>query len=462
MKHKRILSVFSLVMITIGAVSSVRTLATIASFGSSLIFFCLFVAIFFFIPCALVSAELAASSEEGGGLYVWVKNAFGEQFGFLAIWFQWLENVIWTPTVLTFTVGTLAFLISPELANNKYFLITSIWVIFWLATMVNIFGMKSSAGFATFCTIAGLILPMTLIIGLGIAWLVLHQGVQISFAPHALIPDLTHIPTWVSLSGLIISFCGIEVATVYARDTKNPQRAFPRALFYSVLIILMTLVLGALAIAIAVPAKELSLVSGMMQAFNIMFAQYHLNWVLPIIAVLLFIGGIGSISNWIIAPVRGLLIAAQDGILPPNMQQENNYHAPVNMLIYQAVIISIISLVFIYMPTVNAAYWFLSALAGQVYMFAYILMFAAAIYLRYKLPQRKQLFRIPGGGNWGMNIVAGTGIAACTLTVMSGFIPPANVVGHVMRYELLMLVAPVLVILPPWLIYKFRRASWKK
>lgn len=461
MKHQRILSVFSLVMITIGSVSSVRVLPTIAASGSSLIFFCLFAALFFFIPCALVSAELAASAEEEGGIYVWVKNAFGEQFGFFAIWFQWLENVVWTPTVLSFTAGTLLFLISPEAANNKYCLILSIWTIFWLATIVNIFGVKSSANLATFCSIVGLILPMTLIIGFGIVWVMLRNPIQISFTSHELLPDLTNIPVWAALSGMIITFCGIEVATVYAKDTKHPQRSFPRALFYSVIIILSTLVLGSLAVAIMVPPKELSFVSGIMQAMRMFFTQYHLNWALPIIAVLLFIGGVGSISNWIIAPVRGLLIAAQDGILPPNMQRENKYQAPANMLIYQAIILSVLSLAFVYMPTVNAAYWLLGVLSGQVYMFAYILMFAAAIYSRYKFPHRRQLFRISGGGNWGMNIVAGIGIITCLVAFACTFIPPANFIGSTLRYELPVLIAPILSILPPWLIYKFRRPSWK-
>ena len=112
------LTLFSLVMITIGSVDSIRNLPATALFGSSLIFFFCLAAICFLIPCALVSAELASSWAKQGGVYIWVKEAFGQRFGFLAIWFQWIENVIWYPTILAFVAGTLGYLISPDLGHH--------------------------------------------------------------------------------------------------------------------------------------------------------------------------------------------------------------------------------------------------------------------------------------------------------------------------------------------------------
>src|SRR6516164_3994438 len=100
------LSLLSLVMITVGSVDSIRNLPATALFGSSLIFFFILGAIFFLIPTALVSAELSSAWAKQGGIYVWVKEAFGEKCGFLAIWFQWIENVIWYPTILSFVAGT--------------------------------------------------------------------------------------------------------------------------------------------------------------------------------------------------------------------------------------------------------------------------------------------------------------------------------------------------------------------
>ena len=93
MKNK--ISLISLVMITVVSVDSIRNLPAAAKFGELLITFYILAAIFFLIPTALVSAELAGAHDCEGGIYTWVRNAFGDKAGVLAIWLQWIENVIW-------------------------------------------------------------------------------------------------------------------------------------------------------------------------------------------------------------------------------------------------------------------------------------------------------------------------------------------------------------------------------
>lgn len=93
-KSKRVLSVFSLVMINIIAIDSLRNLPANAKTGFTIAFFYLIGTVFFMIPLALISAELATHRPKAGGAYVWVREAFGEQWGFLSIWLQWLVIVI--------------------------------------------------------------------------------------------------------------------------------------------------------------------------------------------------------------------------------------------------------------------------------------------------------------------------------------------------------------------------------
>lgn len=448
-KNLKTLTITSLVMITVGSVDSIRNLPATALFGSSLIFFFLLGAVFFLIPTALVSAELASTYAKMGGVYVWVKRAFGTSAGFIAIWLQWIENVIWYPTILSFVAGTIGYLISPTLANNSYFLVAVILCAFWGATFVNWLGIKSSAQFATFCTIAGLIIPMVLIISLGIIWIVIGKPMAINLAPVNLIPNLHESDMWVALTGIILSFCGMEIATVHAGDVKDPQRSFPHAMLISTLIILVTLILGSLAIAIVLPTNTISLVAGLMEAFAAFFNAYHLHWILPVIAVLLVIGGLGSVSNWIIAPTRGLLVAAEDGQLPHFFQQVNKYNSPSRLLTAQAIIVTILCAIFLLMPSVNASYWLLTALAAQLYMFMYILMFAAAIYLRFKDKISHRPYSIPGG-NFGILLVAGAGILGSVVTVIVGFFPPEGInVGSWDRYDALILAGLILMCLPP-------------
>lgn len=453
--HRHTLGIFSLAMITAISVDQIRNLPATALFGSSLIFFFLLTAILFLIPCALISAELTSTSNKHGGVYIWVKNAFGTRVGFLAIWFQWIENVIWYPTILSFVAGTVGYLIAPTLINNKLFLISVILCTFWGSTLINLLGIKFSARFSNFCAISGLIIPMALIIVLGILWVCSGKPMQVQFTPQTLLPQLNNAQMWVAITGIMLSFCGMEIATVHGFDVKNPQSAYPRAMLIATVLILFTLLCGALSIAVVLPVKDISLVAGIMQAFNAFFSVYHMQWVLPIIAIMLVLGTVGGVNNWIIAPTRGLLIAARDGNMPKHLQGENNKGAPKTLLIYQAIIVTIITMVFLLLPSVNGSYWFLTALTAQLYMMMYILMFAAAIRLRYKNHNEMPGFRIPGG-NWGMWFVAGAGIIGSVLTFIVGFIPPYNInIGSVLRYELLLITGLIVMSVPPFLFYFF-------
>lgn len=454
--NKHALTIFSLTMITVGSVDSIRNLPATALFGSQLISFFIMGALFFLIPTALVSAELASGWPKQGGIYIWVKEAFGKQTGFLAIWLQWIENVIWYPTILSFVAGTIGYLINPSMASNPWFLWVVIISSFWGATLVNLRGMHSSAVFSNVCALSGLLLPMALIIGLGAAWIVGGNPLQVQFDAQSISPHWQDRSLWVSLTAIMMSFCGIEIATVHANDVDNPQRAFPRALVYSVMIILSTLILGSLAIAVVLPQNEINLVAGIMQAFDAFFAKYHLVWFMPVVALMLVLGGLGGVSNWIIAPTKGLLVAAEDGNLPEFFQRANRQGAPVVMLMTQAIIVTILSALFLFMPSVNGSYWLLTALAAQLYMLMYLLMFIAAIKLRLSAPEHPRAFRIPGGLA-GMLFVAGVGIIGALTTLAVSFMPPEGInVGSITRYEFTLVFGLILMCLPPFI------CSWRQ
>ncbi len=456
-KQVKPLGIFALVMITVGAVASVRNLPTLALFGSQLIIFFVLGALFFLLPSALVAAELASSSEEKGGIYVWVKHAFGEYTGFVAVWFQWVENFIWYPMILAFIAGIIGYMISPTLGDNKYFIITVILIVFWGATIINLYGIKLSARFASFCTIAGLLIPIGLIIIFGIIWVLSGKPLQIDPYHHSWTVNFSHMASWSALTAIILSFGGMEVATVHAADVRNPQRDFPYAMLLATLLILAVLLLGSLSIAMTVPAQDISLLSGMMAAFQIFLHQYHLYGLLPVLGGLLVIGGVGGVNNWIIAPTRGLQLAAVDGNMPCIFQYQNAHRAPGPLLLMQGLVVSLVSLVFFIFPTVNASYWFLTVLAAQVYMVMYILMFLSVLRLRYKHKAKVDGYRVPGG-KVGIFFIAGLGLCSCVVTFFMGFFPPAGInVGNVWHFELLLFLSLGVTFVLPFLLSSFSR-----
>ena len=151
---------FALVLLIVSAVDSIRNLPASALFGTPLIFFFILSAFIFLIPISLVAAELSAIFPEKGGVYHWVHKAFGEKMGMLAIWLQWINTMVWYPTILSFIAGTAAYLISPDLAENKTYLIGAILIIFWGLTFINLFGLHVSSKVNSICVLIGTMFPM--------------------------------------------------------------------------------------------------------------------------------------------------------------------------------------------------------------------------------------------------------------------------------------------------------------
>lgn len=455
------ITTFALVMLITGAIDSIRNLPATALFGSSLIFFFIFSAIVFLIPAALVSAELSSQSTEKSGVFHWIHTAFGEKTAFLAIWLQWINTMVWFPTILSFLAGTATYFINPALAQNKLFLITVILSTYWTLTWINLKGLHFSAKFSSFCAVVGMVIPMLLIICLATLWVILGNPLQIHFTATDIFPTFSHSENWISLTAIMTAFLGIELATVHIKEISNPQKTFPKALFFSVILILLTMTLGALAIAVVLPQDQINLVNGVMQAFTNFFQAYHLTWFVPIITVMILLGSLGGIVSWVISPARGLMHAAELGFLPAFLAHKNKQAIPSHLLIVQGVLVSLICLAFLLMPSVNGSYWLLTALSTQLYMLMYVVMFLAAIRLKYKSVKNPHGFTIPGG-KVGMWIACLLGLFGCAMTLIVGFIPPSGIdVGGFFHYEVVFTSGLIGMILPVifFYLYKYYKPS---
>jgi amino acid transporter len=461
-KNAKKLGIFTLMMINIIAVDSLRSLPFSAAYGFSLVFFYLLATLVFFIPVSLVSAELATAMPNKGGIYVWVREAFGEQWGFVVIWLQWVYNVVWYPTILSFIAATIAFLIDPALAESKVFMLILVVGIFWAATLLNCFGMQLSSAISTVGALLGTLLPMACIIGLGLAWILQGKPIQIDFSSASFYPSFRDPQALSFLLALIFGLVGMEMSASHADEVDEPGRAFPRAIFYSTIIIILSLVLSSLAIAVVVPNHELSVVTGLLQAFHIFLVAFHIQWAEPIVATLIIIGGIGGVATWIIGPTKGLLVAAQDGNAPAFLAWTNRKGVPIAILMVQATIFTALCSVFLLMPTVSSSYWVLTAMTAQLAMFVYIALFAAALWLRYKRPHLNRPYTIPLG-KLGIWLTCILGLLSCFITVGLGFLPPAQLsVGSIALYESILVLGMLLLSVPPLIIYASAQAKLKK
>lgn len=452
------LGVFGLVMINVIAVDNLRSLTAGAEYGFAVVSFYFLAAILFFLPTILVTAELATGWPNTGGVYVWVREAFGMRVGFLTIWLQWIYNVVWYPTIFTFIAGVIAYLIDPHLINNKEYMLLVILIAFWGMTFLNSLGLHVAHWISTVSALIGTILPMAFISGLGLYWLTNGFPVANVLSVRDFFPSSVNMQNLAFFTNILFGLMGMEMSAVHAGDVKQPEKHYPQALLYSTLIILLSLVFACLAIVLVVPTKTLNLVSGLMDAFSIFFHAYHLSWFIPVLAILIVLGSLGGAATWIIGPARGLLIASHDNELPGFLRRVNKKEMPIGILLTQGVIVTILSLMFFIMPTVNSSYWILSNLTAQLALLFYIFMFAAAIRLRYKKQHVKRAFRIPFG-NVGIWIVSGVGMVTCVGAIVMGFLPPTQVdIGGLIKYECILLFGIILCCLPPF-IFKQKKAG---
>lgn len=452
-KNRKVLGFFQLVMINIIAVDSIRTLTFSAVYGFSLVFFYILAAIAFFIPTALVSAELGTGWPNRGGIYIWVREAFGKRISFFVIWLSWIYNIIWYPTILALIAGTFTYFFNPKLADSSLYMSLSVLILFWAATFINCLGMRASSIFSTIGAIVGTIFPMVLISVLGIIWYFLDKPMQIDFSSANFFPHASQSSNLAFLTNVLFGLLGLEMAATHAAEMRNPKKDYPRSLLVSCIIILSTIILGSLAIAIVVPHKELSLVTGVMQAFAIFSTSFNLPWVLPLLAACIILGGLSGVGAWIIGPTKGLLVATQDGSLPKFFAYTNKKGAPVTILITQAVVVSILCLVFILMPTINSSFWLLSAMTAQLALLVYISLFASAIKLYYYKSDVPRHFRVPGKkiGMWTVSIL---GTLSCVSVIIFGFIPPAEIaIKNTFVYELILIGGMLLMSAAPFFFY---------
>ena len=452
--HKKTLGFFQILMINVIAVGSLRTLPFASIYGVSLIFFYLLAALFFFFPTALVSAELGTAFPTTGGMYVWVREAFGKKCSLVVIWLNWVYNAIWYPTILALIAGTITYLFDPQLAFNRLYMSLSVLVLFWVSTWCNLHGMRVSSLVSAVGAIAGTILPILFIILLGAFWLFLKEPISLDFFKNGMIPSLNSESNLAFLTTILFGLLGLEMSAVHAGEMKNPTRDYPKAVFTSALLILAIIMLGSLAIAMVVPLSELNLATGVMQAFEIFLKAFHLTWLLPVIAICVVLGGISAVSAWVIGPTKGLMVAFEDAKLWPKLTKKNKAGVPANLLLVQAVFVSFLSLAFVIFPSVNSSFWFLSVITAQLALVVYIFLFLSALYLRYHKPHVKRSFRIPLG-KVGIWVVSLMGLFSCLFVIAIGFTPPSQIsMENVWGYEISLTVCLLLFGLSPLIVLR--------
>ncbi|MCK4270288.1 MAG: amino acid permease [Methanogenium sp.] len=456
------LGFFTFAMITASIIISLRSLPSQAVTGMNILFYFFITTIGFLLPMTLILKMFGCAFPVEGGLYVWVKESFGEKWGFTAIFIQWMHLIIVSVLLLSFISGAIAYLFAPELSENKIYILAVSLIFFWSATLISMRGLKVSAKISTFCVIIGVFIPALIIIAM--AGLNLASGheaqISLAFTYDNIIPDLSSLAALSMIAAFVNPFFGIEASAAHLGNLKDAAKNYLPTLLIGGIFCVLINILCSLSIATVIPSEKISLVNGLLQALDLLFNEMNAGWVLLVVILLIMCGTIGEINSWILAPARGLTLTARNGSLPPFMQYINENGIPAHTLIVQAVLVTIFCLIFALIPGVNFAYWSMLSLLTHIYLIAYLILMLSAFKNRemlfkanrYHSKVKKMLFSVAGG----------LGIITILFMEFVTFFNPENASpGFEIYYAAGMISGMIVIISIQLLTYAIRKPEWK-
>lgn len=467
MANSKKLTLFGLIGITMAFFGTVRSVPTLAITGWTQIFYMLVAAILFALPIALMSAELSTGFPEEGGPQVWVKKALGEKWGFVTSWLLWVQ-MFFGMVMVASTVGILfGYVINvPELSSNNYFIFAVILISYWGVTLLNLkFDMVKIAG--NWGAIIGVYIPFVILVGMGVTYM-FKNGIQPNsylgnFQASDLLPDLSNLGSLAYLSGIIFIFAGVEISSVHANNIENPKRNYPIAVIASVILLVIFNLIAGLTVSNAVPEGQLQL-ANITQPYMIFCENLGIPTIfVNIISAMILIGVLVQLSAWILGPSKSMIKVADDGNLPPFFQKRTSKGIPITFVMIQAIVISLVSLLYLVVPDVNSAFLIITITTTILYCIVYALIAISAIRLRYKMPNIERPFRLGNKGNGLMWFVSLLALASVCITLVVSLIPPSILApSQTTGYIIYQVGATVVMVGIALVIYKLKKPSWKK
>jgi amino acid transporter len=220
-------------------------------------------------------------------------------------------------------------------------------------------------------------------------------------------------------------------------------------------------VLGTLAVGVVIPHKSINLAVSLLVAYRDLWATLGAPWLGNVMAFMVAVGVIGQVTVVTAGPSTGLLAVGKAGYLPKLMQRTNANGISIPILVLQGLIVTFLCLIFVVMPSVESVFQILSQISNIMFLTMYIVMFLAAIALRYSQPNIARPFRIPGG-NFGMWLVGLVGLAGALISGALSFAPPTQIgTGNAAVYVGILLAATAVEVAIPFIVFACRKPEWK-
>ena len=401
----RTMGLFSMTLFAVSAMITLDTVAISSALGvESITLFVLF-AVIFFVPYGLVTAELGSAWPEEGGIYVWVREAYGQRWGTFTAWLYWVNVAYWAPAVFVVFAGTLSAAFWGGMSQTWAEII--VIVLIWVMVLIGILPMSLSKWVNSASAVVK-VLVLVMLGGMGVAYAV-HHGTANSFSPRQWVPSFSS--NWSFMPIIIYNFMGFELMSSAAGAVKNPRRDIPRMLLMAGVVIVAAQLIGNFGILSTIPLNKLSIVSGMAQAMKLSFHAVLGSAATPVydlFIVLLLFTLIGNMVTWSIGANHSMASTGLDRSAPGVFGHVNRrFLTPDYAFVLMGVLATGLTIVnYTFFATRESVFWSIFALSSIVFLFPYLLMFPSLLTLRKKQSGRPRPYTVPFGrpGAW-LNVI---------------------------------------------------------
>lgn len=393
---KKKFRLFDAILATVCVILVAESVAPAASIGNSQYFWWIFLLIAFFLPYGLISAELGSTYPSEGGMYDWIKRAFGKKWAARVAWYYWVNFPLWISALAILTTDILA-----QLMNVEFSTITLIAIQLLYIVLVTI-GSYFRVGDSKWVVNLGALFKVLFMCSLGILgiYVAINYGFANEYTFSSLFPSLD-IAGIGFISVIIFNFMGFEVISTSANDMKNPKKEIPKAIIMGGLLISLFYILPAFGIGVAIPVEDISTSNGIIDSFQLMLTKIGMSegfvttssWVVGIMFIYTLIANIVSWSFGINSVAR---YSALDGSLPKIFSHVNKDGVPYKVGIANGLVAASVCVIAMFIPNQDF-FWTFFAFSLVTFLMSYIPLFPAFLHLRKFDTITERGYKVSGG-----------------------------------------------------------------
>lgn len=393
-EHIKTLKLRDLVLFTVSAILLADTLTAAASVGADSISWWLILGVLFFIPFAMICAEMGCAYPEQGGIYAWIRDGFGGRWASRATWCYWVNTAVWIPAIYILFAGVFKQMFFPELSMAWQI---SIGVaLTWVAVAVNVVTLDIGKWVPNIGAIIKVAIFIAIILGAAVH--IQDAGMANPLSLETLMPHWDGSAQY--LPAIIYGMLGFELASAGSDEMQDPARDVPRAIFISGIIIITLYTLGTVAVLAAIPAGDINLVEGLVDTLGLFFGDS------PAGQALVLALGLGALftffSNgvtWALGCNRAAAEAAIEGELPRIFALEDPKRGtPLGAAVLMGIVSTFCLVLYGFLSNSNEdLFWSLFAFSAVIFLLPYQGMLLTFLKMRRVDPDHPRPYRVPGG-----------------------------------------------------------------